>query len=104
MVEACSDCGLPKDLCACETIAREQQKIEVALEKRKFGKKYTVVRGLGKGVNINEIARHLKSKLACGGTTKNNMIELQGDHMVRVKEVLIDLGFPAETIEIKRKP
>ncbi len=103
MVDVCSDCGLPKDLCVCETIAREQQKIEVVIEKRKFGKKYTVIRGLGKGVDMNGIAKLMKSKLACGGTTKNNMIELQGDHMVRVKEVLIDLGFPEETIEIKHK-
>ena len=38
MSEVCQDCGLPKDLCVCETIAKEQQKIEVSTEKRKFGK------------------------------------------------------------------
>jgi len=44
----CNQCGLPEDLCVCEAIAREQQKITVKIEKRKFGKKYTVIDGIGK--------------------------------------------------------
>jgi len=81
-------------------IAREQQKIIVKIEKRKFGKKYTVVTGIKKEANIEEIIKKLKSKFACGGTAKGGQIELQGDHRSRIKEVLVDLGFPAETIEV----
>ena len=101
MVGVCNQCGLPQELCVCETIAREQQKIVVQSEKRKFGKKYTVVTGLGKEVNIDEIFRKLKNKFACGGTAKSGHIELQGDHTSRMKQALIDLGFPADTIDIK---
>jgi len=82
-------------------IAREQQKITVKLEKRKFGKKYTIVSGIEKEANIDEIVKKLKNKFACGGTAKTGQIELQGDHLSRMKHVLVDLGFPEETIEIK---
>ena len=89
-----------EDLCVCEAIAREQQKITVAIEKRKFGKKYTVISGIKKEANINEIFKALKSKFACGGTAKTGQIELQGDHKSRMKAALVDMGFPEETIEV----
>jgi translation initiation factor 1 len=100
MVGVCNQCGLPEDLCVCESIAREQQKIIVKTEKRKFGKKYTVIVGIGKEANVNEILKKLKAKFACGGTCKSGKIELQGDHKKRIKETLVNLGFPGETIEI----
>ena len=101
MVGICNQCGLPQDLCVCETIAREQQKITVKIEKRKFGKKYTIVAGIKKEANIDEITKKLKSKFACGGTAKKGQIELQGNHKLRMKQALVDLGFPAETISVR---
>ena len=100
MEGVCNQCGLPQDLCVCEAIAREQQKITITIEKRKFGKKYTVVAGIEKEANINEIVKKLKSKFACGGTGKNGKIELQGNHKLRIKQALVELGFPEETIEL----
>jgi translation initiation factor 1 len=100
MVDVCNQCGLPNDLCVCESIAREQQKITVKIEKRKFGKKYTIIVGISKEANINEILKKLKAKFACGGTDKGGKIELQGNHLNRVKEVLVSLGFSEETIEL----
>ena len=38
MTDICPKCGLPRDLCVCESIAKETQKIEVTTEKKKFGK------------------------------------------------------------------
>tara|TARA_Y100000310_G_C20576808_1_gene760850 strand:- start:276 stop:578 length:303 start_codon:yes stop_codon:yes gene_type:complete len=99
-MSVCNQCGLPEDLCVCEAIAREQQKITVKIEKRKFGKKYTVIDGIGKEANINEIVKKLKSKFACGGTAKKGRVELQGDHKNRMKQALVDLGFPEETVEL----
>ena len=96
--------GLPKELGVWENIAKEHQQITVKLEKRKFGKKYTVIEGLNENeVNIKDLAKKLKSKFACGGTGKNGVIELQGDHLKNAKEELIKLGFPPETIIIKEK-
>jgi translation initiation factor 1 len=100
MVGVCNQCGLPQDLCVCETIAREQQKIIVRIEKKKFGKKYTIVDGIKKEANVDEILKKLKNKFACGGTAKTGLIELQGDHKMRMKAALIDLGFPEEMIEV----
>ncbi|SRR3989344_6618734 len=100
MVDVCNQCGLPQDLCVCEVIAREQQKITVEVEKRKFGKKYTVISGIKKEANIDEILKKLKSKFACGGTAKRGKVELQGDHKGRIKAVLAELGFPEETVEV----
>ena len=102
MSEICTKCGLPKDLCVCEQIARESQKIIVKTEKRKFGKLNTMITGIDeKDVDIKEISKKLKNKFACGGTAKDGMIELQGDHRQKVKEELISLGFAPESIEIK---
>ena len=93
---------MPKELCVCEEIAREQQRINVYSIKRKFGKKVTIVEGIDeKQLDIKALTKTLKSKLACGGTAKEGRIELQGNHKVRVKEVLVEMGFSPEMIDTK---
>ena len=102
MTEVCPQCGLPKELCVCETIAKESQKIIVTSEKKKFGKINTVIKGIDeKEINLRDVAKKLKSKFACGGTAKEGKIELQGDHKQNVKKYLIELGFAPDTIEIQ---
>ncbi|MCD6515174.1 MAG: stress response translation initiation inhibitor YciH [Candidatus Odinarchaeota archaeon] len=76
-----------------EEISKEEVEIQVTIEKRKFGKPVTVIRGFPKDVNLREIASTLKSRLACGGSVKNDSIELQGDHRRNIKKVLEELGF-----------
>ncbi len=102
MSEICSTCGLPKDLCVCETIAKESQRITVTTEKRKFGKQYTIITGIDlKDLDAKDLLKKLKNNFACGGTIKDNKIELQGDHKQKAKAVLSKLGFPAELIDLK---
>lgn len=102
MSEVCATCGLPKELCVCESIAKESQRIVVSSEKRKFRKMYTIIEGIDeKEVNMKELMKSLKSKLACGGAAKEGRIELQGDHKQRAKKVLVQMGFAPETIDIK---
>ena len=98
-MDICPKCGLPKEACVCENIAKTEQSIKVDVVKRKFGKLITLVQGFDKSVNMKETARQLKTELACGGTIKNNVIELQGEHKRKSKEILVRMGFPAETIE-----
>jgi len=99
-MEICPKCGLPKEACVCEVIAKTKQKIKVSTVKKRYGKIVTVIAGIDPhDVDLKHLAKELKSELACGGTVKNNEIELQGDHAKKVKEKLISLGFPSEAIE-----
>ena len=103
MVEIDPITGLPKELGVWENIAKEDQKIEVKLIRKKYGKRYTVITGIdNKDVNVKEIATKLKNKFACGGTAKDGFIELQGDYLSRVRAALLELDFPNESIEITK--
>ena len=98
-MDICPKCGLPLQACVCEEIAKEEQRIQVTTEKKKFGKIVTIVSGF-QDVDLKTIAKGLKQDLACGGTVKENTVELQGDHSRNVKDSLIKLGFSEDTIEI----
>lgn len=93
--------GLPKELGAFENLAKESQKITVSMTKKKFGKQYTVVEGINEHeLDLKDLAKKLKAKFACGGTAKDGMIELQGNHAKEIRSELIKLGFSPDTIEI----
>jgi len=92
--------GLPKDLGVWESITKEKQKIHAKIIKKKFGKKYTVVEGFSKDVDMKDLVKKLKNKFACGGTAKGSYLELQGDHLKNIRKALVDAGFPPETIDI----
>lgn len=99
MIDVCPKCGLKKELCVCETIAKEGQEIKVKLVKRRFGKMITLINGIdNKDINLKDLAKKLKMKLACGGTLKGNTIELQGDHVNNVINELEKLGFSRSMI------
>ena len=61
MAEVCSTCGLPKDLCVCEELEKEETRIVVRLEMRRFRKPTTMVEGLNpKRSDLEKIAHDLK--------------------------------------------
>ena len=99
MDEICPKCGLPKNLCICQQIAKEEQKIKVRIDRRRFGKIVTIISELENSMNPQGILKELKRKLACGGTLKENEITLQGNHKNKVKEFLIEKGFKEELID-----
>ncbi len=99
-MDICPKCGLPLAACVCEDIAKTQQQVEIKTEKRTFGKIVTLVHGLD-GVDIKEIAKKLKSKLACGGTVDGKVVVLLGNHKYKVKPILIEAGFKPELISEK---
>ena len=93
MPDICKSCGLPKELCVCEEIAREQQDITIYMTKRRYGKTVTIIQGLDTDIDIENLAKILKTKCASGGTVKDGNIELQGDHKKKVQHALEDLGY-----------
>ncbi len=98
----CPKCGLPKDLCICEKIAKEEQRIKVFTRKKRYGKIATVIQGIDeKSIDVKSLLKFLKRSLACGGTYKNNEIELQGDHLSKIKELLVKQGFKEDIIEVQ---
>lgn len=102
MAEVCPTCGLPKDLCVCGEIGKEQQRIRIRLETRKFGKPTTIVDGINeKDTDLGDLAQKLKRFCATGGTAKNSQIMLQGDHREKVLQYLVKLGYPEENIELQ---
>ncbi len=102
MVEIDPITGLPKELSVWENITKQDQEISVTLEKRKFGKTYTIIKGLNeREIDLKELTKKLKNKFACGGCHKTETIELQGDHHLKVKSFLVAEGFPEQTIVVK---
>lgn len=90
--------GLPTESDVFEEIAKSEQHIKVTTDRRRYGKIITLVSGLDKHIDMKGIAKTLKEKLACGGTIKDGVIELQGNHLKQVKSILVKLGFPEDSI------
>lgn len=98
----CDKCGLPDDLCVCEEIVKESQRVKITLDKRRFGKYATIIQGIDdRNIDLKELSSLLKAKCACGGTIKESSIELQGDHKEKVKEILQKIGYSSELIDVK---
>jgi translation initiation factor 1 len=99
MSDICSKCGLPQDICACRTLEKETTKqLRVYATKKRFNKLVTIVEGLEED-EMGKVGKELKSKLACGGTAKGGLLILQGDHLDKVVNYLVSLGYPREAIK-----
>ncbi|MEW6528585.1 MAG: stress response translation initiation inhibitor YciH [Candidatus Micrarchaeota archaeon] len=103
MPETCSKCGLISDLCVCKVLDKEEiKKIIVYTTAKKFKKLVTTVEGIDKN-RLEDSAKELKHKLACGGTAKDGLIILQGNHIKKIKNILIAMGYAAEIIVVLGK-
>lgn len=56
----------------------------------------TIVDGLGGRTDLSDILKALKQQLATGGSAKDGVIELQGDHRKRATAILASRGIEAE--------
>lgn len=95
----CEKCGELEEECNCpppepERVPPNKQLLRVQAERRKKGKTVTVIR------DLQELAKHrselltaLKNAVGAGGTVKDETIEIQGDHVVRVREHLEQAGY-----------
>ncbi len=92
----CDRCGLLEKDCKCPPplIPPEKQTARLAVEKRKKGKMVTVVRGLPvNGNDLPALLVQLKNNCGAGGTLKEDELEIQGNHLERVRELLTQLGY-----------
>jgi translation initiation factor 1 len=86
---------------ALKELDKSETHLVVRVEFRRWGKPVTIIQGLPKtGHSLDEIAHRLKGRLATGGTAKEGVIMLQGDHRIRIKEELVKMGFQEDHIEI----
>lgn len=83
-----------------QELDREKAKIVISKEFRKFKKPTTVIKGLESMIDAASITRELKIKLGTGGTYKNNLVILQGDHRDAAKSMLIAKGINENLIEV----
>lgn len=74
-------------------IPKNQHQLVFALEKRN-GKPVTIIGKFEVEENLKkDILKLLKSKLACGGSLKDEFIEIQGDLKDKIRIILVDNGW-----------
>ena len=96
---SCERCGELEEDCRCPPppkvfAAPEKQTARLAVEKRKKGKVVTVIRGLPAEENdLPALLGQLKTACGAGGTVKDDLLEIQGSHLERVRDLLAGLGY-----------
>lgn len=95
----CERCGELEEDCACPPPPRVrtppgQQTARLNVEKRKKGKLVTVVRGLPMDENdLPALLSQLKAACGAGGSIQDGQLEIQGDHLGRLRSLLAELGY-----------
>jgi len=94
----CPGCNRSVAACACKTKAPVQKCdgiVRVGREtKGRKGSGVTVITGLALGpTELKELGSQLKKRCGTGGTVKEGVIEIQGDHRELLAEELQRLGY-----------
>jgi translation initiation factor 1 len=98
----CPACRQPMTACTCaalqKTLPRGDGRVRVSREvASRGGKTVTVVRGLAlTDEQIAALGKRLRAACGTGGTAKDGVIEVQGDHVERVLAWLVKEGIPAK--------
>lgn len=98
----CPQCRQALSACRCAASAAQQLRgdgrVRVGRESAgRGGKTVTVVRGLALAdAQIAELGKRLRSACGTGGTAKDGVIEIQGDHIERVLALLLKEGHAAK--------
>jgi translation initiation factor 1 len=78
-----------------ETLEPKAQKLRVTLDRKKRkGKDVTLVTGfVGEEQDLKDLGKTLKSKCGVGGSAKDGEIMIQGNHVLKVLELLKNMGY-----------
>jgi len=100
----CPACRKPVAHCVCRMAARASAPsdgiVRVSCEKKgRGGKAVTVVRGLSlDAASIEQLAKALKAGCGSGGTVKDGVVEVQGDHRPKVIALLCAEGHKVKAV------
>lgn len=108
----CDDCGELESECVCtpeqkarleaerqreaDRIEPSKQTARLSVQKRKGGRKATVVQGLtSKANDLHDLLTKLQAACGSGGTVKakEDLLEIQGDHLDKVRQTLKAIGY-----------
>lgn len=100
----CPDCRQALADCRCKALAAAARPAGDAVarvsreSKGRGGKTVTLVRGLVLAdVDLQALGKRLRSACGSGGTVKDGVLEIQGDHRDRVLALLQQQGFKAKS-------
>ncbi len=103
----CLDCGRPAFSCRCKDVPRKAAPasagdgiVRVGRETQgRRGKGVTTVRGVPlAGSDLEALAKRLKTRCASGGTVRDGVIEVQGDHRDAIVAMLEADGFKVKRV------
>ncbi|MFQ5561865.1 MAG: translation initiation factor Sui1 [Nitrospinota bacterium] len=97
----CPQCDKAIDQCTCKLKKRELDSDGVVRVKRETkgrkGKGVTLITGLPLDEDqLKSLTRSFKQKSGSGGSLKNGVIEIQGDHREVLEKELIKLGYKVQ--------
>ena len=93
----CPGCNKPKQQCICkqkQTILKDGIVRLMRETKGRKGKGVTLINGVSLDpTGLKKLAKSLKQKCGSGGSVKNGVIEIQGDHRDTLEKELTGLGY-----------
>ncbi len=96
----CPSCQQPLTSCLCKALAAPMGdgNVKVSREtKGRGGKAVTVVKGLALNADdLVALGKRLRHACGAGGTAKEGVLEVQGDHADKVAAWLVQEGFKAK--------
>lgn len=92
----CPGCGHPASNCCCSRMKTPKGDGVVRISKQTKGRKgagVSIIDGLSLDeAALKKLGKELKKKCGSGGTVKNGVIEIQGDHRDVLQQTLIGKG------------
>lgn len=96
--QICPGCRRPSAQCVCRPAANANSAVRVGRATQgRAGKGVTVITGLSLSApELAALAAELKRHCGSGGTVRDGMIEIQGEHRDRIVQELTRRGFSAK--------
>ncbi len=92
----CPECRKPVSACECKAkaVVKGDGVVRVSLQtKGRGGKSVTIVKGLAlDAAELAQLGKQLRTACGSGGTVKDGVIEVQGEHCELIMETLRKLG------------